>query len=109
MKSKSGLRRGLKWLFACHGSSMTVAMRNTLFLAAVLVTFGLALLVQPRCALALDPSEIALIVNSNEPAGRDLAQYYAQARHIPDNRILELSLPTGDEMPFEDFEETVVP
>jgi uncharacterized protein (TIGR03790 family) len=60
-------------------------------------------------AHALGPDEIALIVNSNEPAGRELAQFYAQARHIPDDRILELSLPKSEEMPFKQYEEEVVP
>lgn len=70
-----------------------------------------ALIVLSFCgrAMALTPDEIALIVNSNEPAGRELAQFYAQARHIPDNRILELSLPTSDDISFEEYESTVVP
>lgn len=60
-------------------------------------------------ARALQPDEVALIVNSNEPAGRELAQHYADARHIPENRILELDLPGGEEMSFKQYEEQVVP
>jgi uncharacterized protein (TIGR03790 family) len=76
------------------------------FLPAVVVVISLS---AAACALALQPDEIALIVNSNEPAGRDLARFYAQARHIPDNRILELDLPKSEEMPLKDYERTVVP
>jgi uncharacterized protein (TIGR03790 family) len=84
-------------------------MLDFISIRRVLVAFVLLAFTQAGVALALDASEIALIVNSNEPAGKELAQYYAQARHIPDNRILELSLPTSEEMPFEEYEETVVP
>ena len=44
-------------------------------------------------ALALEPDQIALVVNANVPEGRNLALFYAQQRHIPDGRIIELSLP----------------
>lgn len=86
---------GVKWLFSLRRFLPAVVM--------VIVLGGAA------SAPALQPDEIALIVNSNEPAGRDLAQFYAQARHIPDNRILELDLPKSEEMPLTDYERTVVP
>jgi uncharacterized protein (TIGR03790 family) len=61
-------------------------------------------------AVALEPDEIALVVNSAEPIGKELAQFYALQRHIPDNRILELdNVPKTDEMSTHDFEESVVP
>src|SRR5262249_44718174 len=69
--------------------------------------FLLLLIASP--ARALQPDEIALIINSNEPKGRELAQFYAEQRHIPDNRILELSLPQSEEMGFSVYEEQVVP
>jgi uncharacterized protein (TIGR03790 family) len=75
-----------------------------------LLLVGFALLLCKSIALAeLGPDGIAMIVNSNEPMGRELAQVYAAARHIPDNRILELSLPKTEEMPFKQYEEEVVP
>jgi uncharacterized protein (TIGR03790 family) len=60
-------------------------------------------------AFALEPDEIALIVNSNVPQGGELAQFYAQQRHIPDNRILVLDLPKTDQMSCKDYEDQVVP
>jgi uncharacterized protein (TIGR03790 family) len=78
--------------------------RRVLLLIAILVC-----LARIPAASALQPDEIALIINSNVPQGRDLAQFYAQARHIPDNRILELDLPKGDDISFKDYEQTVVP
>ncbi len=71
---------------------------------ALLISLSLA-----RSAGALEPQQIALIVNSNEPHGRELAEFYAQARHIPDNRILELNVTPGDEISFSDYQQLVIP
>jgi uncharacterized protein (TIGR03790 family) len=61
-------------------------------------------------AAALEPDEIALVVNSAEPAGKELAAFYAAQRHIPDNRILELdNVPKTDEMTTREYEQYVVP
>ncbi len=87
MKPRLTLRR-----FACAA----------LFAAAVGGLSGPA-----RAALSAD--ELVLIVNSNEPAGLELARYYAQKRHVPDGRILTLDLPVGDEMPTRQYQEQVVP
>jgi uncharacterized protein (TIGR03790 family) len=78
--------------------------RRLLFLLTVFA----ALLPASR-ALALEPDEIALVVNANVPESMQLAQFYAQQRHIPDNRILVLDLPTADEMPNRQYAEIVVP
>ncbi len=64
-------------------------------------------------ALALEPDEIALIINGKDPASRELANSYALARHIPPGRIIALELdPPGDagpveEIPFREFEPRV--
>ena len=60
-------------------------------------------------ARALEPDQIALVVNAKEPAGLELAKFYAQQRHIPDGRILSLDLPTGDDIPFDAYNTQVVP
>ena len=57
----------------------------------------------------LRPDELALIVNSNEPAGMELAQFYARQRVVPDNRILVLDLPKGDDITPKQYAEQVVP
>ena len=43
-------------------------------------------------ARALEPDQIALVVNSNVPQCKKLAEFYAQQRHIPASHIIELSL-----------------
>lgn len=60
-------------------------------------------------ARALTPDQIVLIVNRAEPAGVELAGFYAQARGIPADRILTLDLPTTEEMPFDRYERDVAP
>ena len=75
----------------------------------LLVLAGVSALCPARDALALQPDEIALVANSNVPDGIKLAQFYAQQRHIPDNRILVLDLPKADQMPCRQYEDQVVP
>ena len=60
-------------------------------------------------AADLKPDELALVVNSNEPAGAELAAFYAAQRHVPDNRILVLDLPKGDDITPKQYAEQVVP
>ncbi|HTL27708.1 MAG TPA: TIGR03790 family protein, partial [Tepidisphaeraceae bacterium] len=60
-------------------------------------------------ALALQPDELALIVNKNVPDGRALAETYAKARNLPGGRIIELDLPPGDDISVEQYETGVVP
>jgi uncharacterized protein (TIGR03790 family) len=60
-------------------------------------------------AMALDASELALVVNRNVLEGEKLAELYAKQRQVPDHRIIELDLPTAEQMPFETYERDVVP
>lgn len=57
----------------------------------------------------LTPHELALIVNKNVPEGRQLAEYYSQARGVPEGRIIELDLPATDHLGREEYERIVVP
>src|SRR5215212_4566347 len=76
--------------------------------AVALASLLLALLSVP--AAALEPDQIALVVNSNVPASRELAEFYAQKRNIPAGRIVALDLPfPAEEMPFEQYDAAVVP
>ena len=66
------------------------------------------LLLAPRAFADLTADNLVLIVNRNEPAGRELADHYAQARGVPDGRIVELDLPTGDRLPRDLWDGQVV-
>ena len=72
----------------------------TFFLAAALAAVG-------SSTWALEPDEIALLVNSRVPTGRELAQFYAQERHLPPGRIIELDLLPGEEIPYRAYEPRV--
>ena len=58
---------------------------------------------------ALEPSNLLLITNKNNPESRKLAEFYAASRKVPDRRILELDLPDADELPFDAYENRVIP
>jgi uncharacterized protein (TIGR03790 family) len=61
-------------------------------------------------AAALEPDQIVLVVNSNVPAGRELADFYAQKRGIPAGRVVALDLPfPEEEIAFARYDEKVVP
>jgi uncharacterized protein (TIGR03790 family) len=62
----------------------------------------------PFC-LGLEPDQLLLITNKNAPQGRKLADFYAEKRAIPAGRILELDLPTSEEMPADTYDRGVVP
>jgi uncharacterized protein (TIGR03790 family) len=61
-------------------------------------------------ASALEPDQLALVVNANVPASRQLAEFYAQRRGIPAGRIIALDLPFPDEeIPYARYDQDIVP
>jgi uncharacterized protein (TIGR03790 family) len=80
-------------------------MRSRFLTAAVLLLLAC---VAPAFA-ELRADELLLIVNRNVPEGRALAEHYARVRGVPDGRILELDLPTGESLDRHDFDEKVKP
>ncbi len=81
----------------------------------VALCFLAVLLCPPGAAWGLQPDQIALVVNSNVPASRKLAEFYAAQRHVPDGRIIDLALkassngsPVDDIAPGE-FDDRVIP
>lgn len=73
-------------------------------LAAILFLLTLAAPV-----LALEPANLVLVTNKNVPESKNLAEFYAASRKVPDHRILELDLPVGEEITFDTYENTVLP
>ncbi len=55
----------------------------------------------------LTADNLLLVVNKNVPAGVELAEYYADARKVPDGRILALDLPDGDDMKADAYDRNV--
>jgi uncharacterized protein (TIGR03790 family) len=71
--------------------------------------FIACLLLSATTASALQPDELLLIVNRNEPAGLELAEFYVKARQVPEARVLVLELPKGEEIDFDTYERQVEP
>lgn len=57
----------------------------------------------------LSADELVLIVNRNVPEGKQLAEFYQQARQVPEGRIIELDLPVSDQISRDQYEQSVVP
>lgn len=58
---------------------------------------------------ALEPADLALVVNSADPEGLQLATLYAKARGVPEGRVIELTLPRAEQIAFDVYEREVVP
>ncbi len=69
----------------------------------------LLLTISAHPAYALDPDQILLLVNKNVPESQKLAEFYKTARNIPDGRICAINIPGGEEIPFDTYENAVVP
>src|SRR5688500_1793464 len=85
--------------------------RRTLLPAAFATLSALVFAVTPAPAdAALGPDQLALVVNKNVPASRELAEFYAQKRGVPAGRIIELDVPFPDEeIPHARYNAHVVP
>lgn len=59
--------------------------------------------------MALEPANLVLLTNKNVPESRKLAEFYAASRGVPDQRILEIDLPVGEEITFDTYENKVIP
>ncbi|HEV7301776.1 MAG TPA: TIGR03790 family protein [Tepidisphaeraceae bacterium] len=76
-------------------------MRRLLFILVIAMLW-------PASAGALTADELLLIVNKNDPNGVKLATFYAEQRKVPDGRIVEVDLPTWNEIAFEQYQSNVV-
>src|ERR1700678_1967642 len=82
--------------------------RSPGFATVALAALGLFCLLEAHRAAAIEPGQIALIVNSKVPAGTKLAEFYAQQRHIPSGRIIAIDLPDADEIPYDTYNSRIV-
>src|SRR5687767_9170835 len=89
-----------------HHRSRGLCIAGKTFPAIAITVLGLLALPAP----ALEPDQIALVVNSKVPASRELAEFYASKRGIPAGRIVALDLPfPEEEIPFAQYDQRVVP
>ncbi|WP_020470507.1 TIGR03790 family protein [Zavarzinella formosa] len=69
---------------------------------------NLLLLLVTSPVFALDPGELILIVNKNEPASAELAEYYAKVRNVPAGNIVTLDLPKGESISRSDYDKKLL-
>ncbi len=54
------------------------------------------------------PSSLALVIyNGNDPLSRDLADFYAEKRSIPPERVVALACPADEEITRQQYDETI--
>lgn len=58
---------------------------------------------------ALEPSEVALLVNLDEPAAMRVAEHYRQLRGVPDDNLFTIHLGTGETLPRLTYENELLP
>ena len=55
-----------------------------------------------------NPASAALVIyNANDPLSRDLAEFYAQKREIPAERVVALACPTEEEITREQYDDSM--
>src|SRR5262245_18864181 len=67
------------------------------------ILFPIAVLI-PSSLRALEPADVWLIVNKNEPDSRRVADHYIAKRGVPKGNVVELDLPKTEEISRADYE-----
>ncbi len=67
----------------------------------------LSVLLAAPASAELLPKNLLLVVNRNDPDGVALATYYARARAVPPAQIIQLDLPTGNEISIDEYERDI--
>ena len=67
------------------------------------ILFPIAVLI-PSYLRALEPADVWLIVNKNEPDSRRVADHYIAKRGVPKGNVVELDLPKSEDIPRADYD-----
>jgi uncharacterized protein (TIGR03790 family) len=73
----------------------------------LLLAFALSLLLAST-ASALEPKEVFLLVNKNLPASKEIAEHYCQKRGVPAENIIQLDVPTTEDISRLDYDFKIV-
>jgi uncharacterized protein (TIGR03790 family) len=60
-------------------------------------------------ARAIGPDDVYLLINKNDPASRDIADYYCRKRHVPANHVFAFDLPAREDCSRRDYESRLLP
>jgi uncharacterized protein (TIGR03790 family) len=67
------------------------------------------LLVAAASAPGIGPDDVYLLVNKNDPASREVAEYYCRKRGVPGDHILSFNLPAREDCSRQDYNRNLVP
>lgn len=93
----------------CYNQPMTSTRPRWHYRLPCVTLAATTLLLCAGQSFALRADDLALVVNVNEPVGAELAAFYAKERGVPAGRIIALDLPAGEQVPFDVYNERVVP
>lgn len=65
--------------------------------------FALSLITLASPALALEPKDVWLVVNRNVPESRQVAEHYIAKRGVPNENVVALDLPKGEDISRADY------
>ena len=68
---------------------------------------GILWLVMTAALPALEPKEIAILYNSADPESKELAEFYAEARNIPQGNLIGLEMPKAAEISREQYDSRI--
>ena len=71
----------------------------------ILLLSCLCWIVQPSLCRADPGDEVVVVFNRNLPDSRSVAEYYAQRRHVPTDRLVGLDLPATETMTRAEFDD----
>ena len=78
---------------AANAQSVHLEKKNETIVAASADGSHSVTVVLPR--RAIQPAEVAVIVNNQDPQSVNVAAYYQQARNIPAENLIQVSFPSG--------------
>jgi uncharacterized protein (TIGR03790 family) len=79
-------------------NSLKLIRQFPVILALILFFAAFSVAAQTRISLprtGLEPIDIAVIVNDDDPLSRQIGSYYQQARQIPESNMIHLRFPSG--------------
>jgi uncharacterized protein (TIGR03790 family) len=74
-------------------------------LLPVLITLSYA----PGALAGLTAPDLVIVFNRNLPESREVAAYYAGKRRVPVDNLVEVDVPTSEDMSRQDYDEKLVP
>ena len=78
-------------------------------LAACLLLCGLLGVFPPHAAAALAPEDLIVVYNATVLASKEVAEYYAQKRHVPPANLVGVKVPDWEDLTRPEYDQQLVP